>query len=631
MAEQISNKGFLLQHFMGYKSSVTTLDGYTFDGGKKRAEAGSIYSSGGQKATATIAANVVKAVLMLFSCGVVKGKTYDPTGVASYDATKKASTYALAEQKCGENEIDCCAYWPKNGVVKAAHIDQNTGIPEVFNVGFGKRYGCVIMMAILVAEKATNNEVAECMNSIDSILTSVAGRVASLTSNEHDQLLNALATLSDNIYFRLGDGSLKLRIQSSKNEKESEIDCFDEIALQTNSYCPTEKGMGSKDWEVFSLAAGASKKSSVKKLSVSRDSFLKDYILNEEEKLSESEKLLIPELPSWYKISSLEVEICNFIKSSSSFTKPIRNILLYGPAGTGKTEKSKAIASALHKPYTHITGSAGMELFDIIGQILPATDGVVDCDAESMAKRYDLPSVLDVYADTKAAYQKITGEEAPEPIDEIDVISLLFEKQWEIVNSTVSQGQNGKDFVWVPSQFIQAIKNGWVVEFQEPTVILQAGVLPGLNSVLEGGSISLPTGEIVKRHPDSVIIFTTNTDYEGCRPLNQSVRDRFPLKYDIQLPSEKELIERAKEQTGCTDDVLVTSCVRCLNETAEYLDGLGCDSSNVGARTLYAWIQAAMILGGDSFRAAECTLITSATDEEEVREYIRNNILTTHF
>lgn len=49
--------------------------------------------------------------------------------------------------------------------------------------------------------------------------------------------------------------------------------------------------------------------------------------------------------------------------------------------------------------------------------------------------------------------------------------------------------------------FIKALKNGYLVEIQEPSTILQPGVLVGLNSLLEqSGTITLPTGEVILRH-----------------------------------------------------------------------------------------------------------------------------------
>ena len=103
---------------------------------------------------------------------------------------------------------------------------------------------------------------------------------------------------------------------------------------------------------------------------------------------------------------------------------------------------------------------------------------------------------------------------------------------------------------YVETDFVKALKHGYLVEVQEPSTIIQPGVLVGLNSLLEQeGSITLPTGEIIRRHPDTVVIVTTNVSYEGCRQMNQSVVDRMSLVKDINLP-EPEVMSDIIPQIG---------------------------------------------------------------------------------
>ena len=60
---------------------------------------------------------------------------------------------------------------------------------------------------------------------------------------------------------------------------------------------------------------------------------------------------------------------------------------------------------------------------------------------------------------------------------------------------------------------------GYLLEIQEPTVIRDASVLVALNSALEpNGMLNLPTG-IIRRHPDCIIVITTNRNYQGNRPI----------------------------------------------------------------------------------------------------------------
>lgn len=53
----------------------------------------------------------------------------------------------------------------------------------------------------------------------------------------------------------------------------------------------------------------------------------------------------------------------------------MRNFLLRGPAGTGKTMGAKAIAAGLNLPYMKYTCSAQTEIFDFIGMIFPDSEG----------------------------------------------------------------------------------------------------------------------------------------------------------------------------------------------------------------------------------------------------------------
>ena len=109
-----------------------------------------------------------------------------------------------------------------------------------------------------------------------------------------------------------------------------------------------------------------------------------------------------------------------------------------------------------------------------------------------------------------------------------------------------NQNSNGQTYRYVETDFIKALKHGYVIEIQEPSTIVQPGVLVGLNSLLEqSGSITLPTGEVIQRHPDAVVVVTTNISYEGCRGMNQSVLDRMSLVRDVELPTPEVMAQRA--------------------------------------------------------------------------------------
>ena len=152
-------------------------------------------------------------------------------------------------------------------------------------------------------------------------------------------------------------------------------------------------------------------------------------------------------------------------------------------------------------------------------------------------------------------------------------------------------------------------------------------MLVGLNSLLEqSGSITLPTGEIIQRHPDTVVVVTTNVTYEGCRGLNQSVVDRMSLVEDIELPSPEVMAQRAIAVTGASDEFQVSQMVQVVNDMADYMRKNGITDGTCGMRSLIDWIISSEITG-DVHKSALSTIISKATSDENDREALRTAIL----
>lgn len=189
---------------------------------------------------------------------------------------------------------------------------------------------------------------------------------------------------------------------------------------------------------------------------------------------------------------------------------------------------------------------------------------------------------------------------------------------------SVSQGQM---FTYTETDFIKALKHGYVIEIQEPTTIIQPGVLVGLNSLLEQeGSITLPTGEIIERHPDAVVIVTTNVTYEGCRGLNQSLIDRMSLVKDIELPTPEVMVQRAMSVTGATDEQEVAKMVQVVNDMADFCRKNSITDGIVGMRSLIDWIVSTEITGNVYYSALN-TIISKATANDEDREMLIVSVL----
>ena len=144
------------------------------------------------------------------------------------------------------------------------------------------------------------------------------------------------------------------------------------------------------------------------------------------------------------------------------------------------------------------------------------------------------------------------------------------------------------------------------------------------------GSITLPTGEIINRHPDAVVVITTNISYEGCRGMNQSVLDRMSLVKDIELPSPEVMVQRVMSVTGATDEYQVSQMVQVINDMADYCRKNSISDGSVGMRSLIDWVISSEITG-NVYQSALYTVISKATSDALDREALVQTILNPIF
>lgn len=352
----------------------------------------------------------------------------------------------------------------------------------------------------------------------------------------------------------------------------------------------------------------------------------KAFLLNKKRVLTDTEKALLI-VPDSHIPGVEAYSLCKHIQKSSKTPRPIRNILLRGEAGTGKTETAKDIALGLGLPYVFVTCSSDTEIYDLLGQMMPNKPNETPMSIDEYQNAYGdldlnaLPTATDISNDPEMAYKAITGKKKHDAT-EVDCLAAIIQRA---AAGGADSGANG--FHYVESPLIQAIRNGWVCEIQEPTVIAKPGVLVGLNGLLDSTSaVNLPTGETIRRHPDAVIIATTNISYEGCRDMNQSVLSRFQIKMDIHAPADTILAERLRSMTGCPKSVRVPQILKAYHAVLNTLKTLYLTDGSVDLRTLADWISSYMITGS-YMESAEMTIIPSATADEEginkVREVIR--------
>lgn len=300
--------------------------------------------------------------------------------------------------------------------------------------------------------------------------------------------------------------------------------------------------------------------------------------------MTEAERALIWKKPFSHQESEEEIRISNEIKRNwNSDEMKITTILLEGEAGSGKTQLAKALSANFRLPYTKVTCFADMDKSDVIGAILPVISPEQHFHFESeeaqiLTTLYQSDCLLTA-AEHVAGSQGITQEQA-----ECKIRRVVKELE-------KLPRQENVEYRFYPSEIVRAFQNGYLLEIQEPTVVRDAAVLMALNSALEPeGTINLPTA-IIHRHPDFIAVITTNRGYNGCRPLNEALRDRVQHAEKMELPSLEVMIERATAKTGYSDQQVLSvlaNVIILLDQTARAnaIQGVA------GMRSYFYWVDA---------------------------------------
>lgn len=517
----------------------------------------------------------------------------------------------------------------------AIEYDKNTEVSQIYHLTASGRDGSALLFS-LMPTLMEDEEFAENVEAYRAEL--------SLGVPDAGKAGNIMAILCDNAYRRIKDDTCPAHIKLNI-DKTGNLTRIPKVQLEAGKYIPQTVVCGE-----FSIIAQTGPAPVYKPtVLIEHCDFVGKYPINPSRCLNAREKLLVPKLPAWYVIPKEVVSICQHAVKTSEKAMPMRNFLLRGPAGTGKTMGAQAIAAGLGLPYVKYTCSANTEIFDFIGQVFPdtapATTGDAQLDEEreqllrmggityvNVASLLKLPGLDDMDYDPEGVYEKLTGTKKPDATSQ-DCMGAVLETVTDKVRllSNVKPKEKGPSYTYVETDFIRALKYGYVCEVQEPTVIMQPGVLVGLNSLLEQtGSITLPTGEVIRRHPDAVVIVTTNIAYEGCRGLNQSVTDRMSLAQDIELPSPEVMAQRAMQVTGCEDEMLVSQMVKVVNDMSDFMRKNGIVDGSCGMRSLIDWILSTQITG-DPYTSALYTVISKATADEDDRYALISSVLEAQF
>ena len=588
----------------------------------KKVKVSSKYGSGTE---ATLTCTVVKAVHALCDCmtGLCEGAVgvIDHRMVAEYKSSAGPDAYHLV------------VYDSVTGNILASGYDKNTEMVETYRLHQTANDGAAVLMAMMPALLSDQ----EFDDNFQIYLAERKNGYLDL-----NKATEAMAIMCDNAYRRIKDESCPAHIKAEV-QKSGNVLRVSQAQLDSGAYTPNNVIAG--EFTIFAKTGRVTVTAATTE--ISHTDFEGKYQLTPGRKLSFLEEQLVPKLAEWYIIPDQVVNICRHAQVTTGRPMQMRNFLMRGPAGTGKTQGAMAIAAGLHLPYMKYTCSASTEVFDFVGMVFPKTDsmstGDEDLDKQremlmsmgginyaNVAKLLKLPNLEDMDFDPAGVFESLTGvsnEDATSRDCMAVVMDMVTEKIKQLSKPAEGESSSGQSYTYVETDFIKALKYGYVIEIQEPTVITQPGVLVGLNSLLEqSGSITLPTGEIIQRHPDTVVVVTTNVTYEGCRGLNQSVVDRMSLVEDIELPTPEVMAQRAIAVTGASDEFQVSQMVQVVNDMADYMRKNGITDGTCGMRSLIDWIISSEITG-DVHKSALSTIISKATSDEEDREALRTAIL----
>ncbi len=551
---------------------------------------------------------------------------------------QEAGSTVAERMEEGGDSFTITSYSPTTGVMLGVTYKIKTKKTQQYIVGKTNRNGFSVWLGLLPI-LIEDEEFAENFE----ILVKQAG--SSYGDIEHT--LKVVSVLNDNVYRRLKDNDcvayIPLKILEDKKEENNTLGPISRSALATGVYNVSNIVYG--EFRMLEGEANSSKSPSVKnKGELAIEDYIGKYkfsnrVLTEtEEKMFQNSRL-----DDNYVIGENDTLVANIIKETTDLPIAFRNFTFRGPAGTGKSALAKSIANAVGLPLTTYTCSSNTEIYDFIGQVMPETSGkdttpdsalLKKCQElggvnyENIAKVMQYPSMEDIAMDYELAMEAMGLKDVPTFETQEDGFVFTIKKWEETISSKMSDALASESketkFVYTETDFIRAIKNGWVVEIQEPNVIMSEGVLVGLNGLLAEGNITLPTGEVIKRHPDTIIIFTTNVNYSGCRAMNQSVVDRSNMVLDIQEPSMEVMIDRAMAMSGNTDKAMVTEMAKVIDAIDKEMLATGIEDGVCGMRSLANWATCARFQNPyDCFD--NCALAKTSFDEE-ARESLRKII-----
>lgn len=215
------------------------------------------------------------------------------------------------------------------------------------------------------------------------------------------------------------------------------------------------------------------------------------------------------------------------------------NVLKLGPTGNGKTSAIQATCADNEWPLAIVNCNGMTTVEDLVGQVLPCEGG--DRDSQELIERV-----------TEAKHQSLVCKSKSDTAGFMAAQMELTRAELEL-DAAYKHGASGLE--WHDGVLVALMKGD---PNYEHTVLLAdeinfgpAKVLSVINGVTDDRrqlTLAQHKGEVVQAHAGFAFMAAMNPNYEGTRPLNKALRDRFhlTLSYDYDEEIEAQLIPNEK-------------------------------------------------------------------------------------
>lgn len=556
----------------------------------ERAEDCSVFNRQSRGKQAALCAVVLKAV-----CTLAKLRAGTKEGAAGYQADAKGNILYY----CLEYPRHSCTYLvvynPNNGRARGCLVREDGGDPErIQRIWKNGEDGEQLLAALVYASiekdgKLYNEEFATQFRSLAAMLAGEADK-------DPEALLHAAFVCCDNLYRRIENS---VNLGADGIPVDMDLNLFD-----TSGYLAApdiRSGIFSPNMTRYGKFRHFHETSRKTEYEIRE---MKDLYGGHPD-IPEKWKPLIPALPDTYKVGSGAERILRSIRKS-----PARTYMITGSAGVGKTTDAQLIAQVLGVPYFVFTCGPGTDEMDITATMIPNTAGGRNIEGE-------LPELEDLLMDPATALMKVSGEYR-EGISREESFAAILDACYRKGCRMAKE----KDFVMVDSPIVEGCKGPSVIEIQEPTLMERPATLAKLNALLDDSArIELLDGRVIHRHPETVIILTTNLHYIGCHPVNESILSRIRVVQHRENLTKDQMIDRVMRKTGFGEKDLLWRMAETVERIQTYIKDEDIRGGLCEYREFEDWVLLYMVTG-DVIAAAKDTIVAKASMDPVEREEI---------